>query len=53
MRFSILPTPADAEPLIAQVQAAHQAELDTTERTLKQHSGQVLWGWVGEKLSTA
>ncbi len=32
MRFSILPTPADAEPLIEQVQAAHQAELDAIMR---------------------
>ena len=32
MRFSILPTPADAEPLIEQVQAAHQAELDAIVR---------------------
>ena len=28
MRFSILPTPANSELSIAQVRAAHQAELD-------------------------
>jgi xylulose-5-phosphate/fructose-6-phosphate phosphoketolase len=32
MRFSILPTPADSERSIAQVQAAHQAELDAIMR---------------------
>ncbi len=32
MRFSILPTPANSEPSIAQVRAAHRAELDAIGR---------------------